>query len=144
MNAAVMEQQPVLKVAAGMASQQDWFQCDDTFSMKVLSVDEARFSVEVLFKIKAGYRSGKHKHTCETHVYVVQGKVKNHTIGCTFGVGDYCYQPDDDIHDEEFLEDTIVYASYRGHKDTLVEFYDDDGKVCREFKVADFTAALQS
>jgi quercetin dioxygenase-like cupin family protein len=143
MNAAVMKQ-PEIKVGAGMASQQDWVQCDDTFSMKVLSVDEERHSVEVIFKIKGGYRSGKHKHTCETHVLILEGKVTNHTIGCTFGPGDYCYQAMDDIHDEEFVEDTIAYASYRGYQETLVEFYDDDGKQCGAFNVSDFTAGLKA
>ena len=112
--------------------------------MKVLSVDEERHSVEVLFKIKGGYRSGKHKHTCETHVFVLEGKVINHTIGCAFGPGDYCYQALDDEHDEEFAEDTIVYASYRGFQDKLVEFYDAAGDVCGEFKVADFSAGLKT
>ena len=141
MNAAVMKEVGV-QVGAGATSENDWVQCDDVFSMKVLSVDEERNSVEVLFKIKGGYRSGNHKHTCETHVFIVEGKVINHSIGCTFGPGDYCYQARDDVHDEEFVEDTIAYASYRGYQDTLVEFFDDEGKICGEFKVADFRDAL--
>ncbi|MEC9248878.1 MAG: hypothetical protein VX986_07645 [Pseudomonadota bacterium] len=133
-----------VNVAEGMASQTEWVSMDEdgNFNIKVLSVDEGRKSVEVLFKIKGGYRSGAHKHTCETHVYVIKGKVKNHSIGCTFSAGDYCYQPLDDVHDEEFLEDTIVYASYRGDKNTLVEFLDDSGAVCGEFKLDDFRAAM--
>jgi len=142
MNAAVMKQ-PELQIAACMSSQQDWVKCDDIFSMKVLSVDEQRNSVEVLFKVKGGHRSGKHKHTCETHVFIVQGKVINHTIGCTFGPGDYCYQGLDDIHDEEFVEETIAYASYRGYRDTLVEFFDEDGKISNQFSVQDFIAELR-
>lgn len=141
MNAAVMKESAV-KVASGMVSQNDWVACTDDIGMKVLSVDEANHSVEFLFKIAAGYRSGMHKHTCETHVFVVQGKVKNHTTGCTFGPGDYCYQGYNDEHDEEFVEETIVYGSYRGTENKLVEFYDEGGKVCGEFKVSDFTAAL--
>ena len=133
-----------VNVAAGMASQADWVSMDEdgNFNIKVLSVDEVRKSVEVLFKIKGGYRSGTHKHTCETHVYVIKGKVKNHSLGCTFSAGDYCYQPLDDVHDEEFLEDTIVYASYRGDKNTLVEFLDESGSVCGEFKLDDFRTAM--
>ncbi len=142
MNAAVM-QMPEVRVAAGMSSEQDWVQCDDVFSMKVLSVDEARHTVEVLFNIKGGYRSGKHKHTCETHAFVVEGAIRNHTIGCTFGPGDYCYQGLDDEHDEEFIGDTVVFASYRGYQPTLVEFYDDAGKVCGEFKVQDFVDGMK-
>ena len=142
MNAAVLDM-PEIKVTAGMASQQDWLKCDDIFSMKVLSVDEQRHSVEVLFKVKGGYRSGPHKHTCETHTMLLQGKVTNHTIGCTFGPGDYCYQGLDDVHDEEFVEDTIVYASYRGYQDKLVEFYDENGQPSNQFTVADFIKNLR-
>ena len=141
MNAADMKSAGV-DVAAGMSSAQDWYRCDDTFSMKVLSVDSERHSVEALFKIKAGNRSGKHKHLCETHVFVVEGKVHNHSIGCTFGPGDYCFQPDNDVHDEEFLEDTIAYVSYRGDTDKLVEFYDEKGEVCGEFTLQQFAEAL--
>lgn len=143
MNAAVMKPAE-LTIGAGMSSQRDWVRCDDNFQVKVLSVDEQRHSVEVLFKIKGGYRSGKHKHTCETHVFVIEGKVTNHSIGCTFGPGDYCYQGLDDEHDEEFVEDTIAYASYRGYQDTLVEFFGDDGEICGEFKVSDFTDRMTS
>ena len=141
MNAAVMKPESV-EVAAGMSSAQDWHQCDDVFSMKVLSIDVARHTVEALFKINGGSRSGPHKHCCETHVMVLQGKVVNHSIGCTFGPGDYCYQPDGDVHDEEFVEDTIAYVSYRGHGDRLVEFYDEAGAVCGEFTVSQFAEAL--
>ena len=141
MNAAVLNE-PEVQIPAGMASQRDWVKCDDNFQMKVLSVDSARHSVEVLVKVAGGYKSEKHKHTCETHAYVLQGRVVNHTIGCEFGVGDYCFQPHNDEHVEEFPEETIVYVSYRGNDDKLVEFYDDNGDVCGEFKVSDFAAML--
>ena len=141
MNVAVLEERGV-QVAKGMASAQDWLKCTDEISMKVLSVDEARHSVEFLFKIAAGYTSLRHKHTCETHVMVIQGKVVNKTTGCTFGPGDYCYQGYNDEHVEEFPEETIVYGSYRGDSEKLVEFYDEKGEVCGEFKVSDFAAGL--
>lgn len=140
---AVAIPQPGFQVAAGMASEQDWVRCDDVFSMKVLAVDEARHTAEVLFRIRGGYRSGRHKHTCETHAFVIEGAIRNHTIGCTFGPGDYCYQGLDDEHDEEFLGDTVVLASYRGHQPTLVEFYDDAGEICGTFTVQDFVDGLK-
>ena len=139
---AVLNDGGEIKISAGMASQKSWFELDENFSVKVLSIDEAKHSVEALFKIKGGYRSGKHKHTCETHIYIVEGKVYNHAIGCTFGPGDYCFQADNDIHDEEFMEDTVAYVSYRGNSEQLVEFYDDDEKVCGHFSVKDFLPAL--
>ena len=141
---AAIDSVPMMKVSAGMSSQQEWCKLDDNFSVKVLSVDEKKNSVEALFKIKGGYRSGEHKHTCETHVFVIEGKVTNHSIGCTFGPGDYCFQPYDDVHDEEFVEDTIAYVSYRGLTETLVEFFDDAGNVCGDFKVGDFLVGLNA
>lgn len=133
-----------MRVAEGMASNRPWNDCGEGISAKVLSVDESRNCVEVLFKIPAGNKSPRHRHTCETHILVVSGRVKNETISCEFGPGDYCYQPHNDEHVEHFVEDTVVYASYRGDSDKLVEFYDDDGKVCGEFKVSDFTNMLNS
>ena len=141
MNAAVLEDRGV-QVGKGMASQQDWITCTDDIAMKVLSVDEARNSVEFLFKIAAGYNSGMHRHTCETHLIVLEGKVVNRTTGCEFGPGDYCYQAYNDEHVEEFVEETIVYGSYRGDSEKLVEFLDENGAICGEFKVSDFAAAL--
>jgi len=135
---------PNVRVAEGMASSRSWCPMDEegNFQLKVLSLDWERKSVEALFKVKGGYRSGAHKHTCETHVFIVSGKVQNHTIGCTFTEGDYCYQPFDDVHDEEFVEDTIAYVSYRGKSDTMVEFLDSNGEVCGEFKLNDFENAM--
>lgn len=141
MNAAVVEERGV-QVAEGMISQNDWITCTDDIVMKVLSVDEERNSVEFLMKIAAGFNSGMHRHTCETSVLVLEGKVVNRTTGCEFGPGDYCYQPYNDEHVEEFLEETIVYGSYRGDSDKLVEFIDENGEICGEFKVSDFAAAL--
>jgi hypothetical protein len=43
---------------------------------------------------------------------------------------------------EEFLEETVIFGSYRGDQDKLVEFLDDNGEVCAEFKVSDFAAML--
>ena len=142
MNAAVLQEKE-MKIGAGMASKQEWVQCDEHFAMKVLSVDEANHNVEALIKVKGPYRSGKHTHTCETHAFVLEGEIKNHTAGCTFGPGDYCYQGLNDEHDEEFPEgDTVVYASYRGHQDTLVEFYGEDGEVCGLYTVSDYMAGM--
>jgi len=131
-----------VKVTACRASEQPWASCTDEIKAKVLSVDEARNAVEVLFKIDKGYRSERHRHTCETTAYVIEGRIKNETTGVEFGPGDFCYQPYNDEHVEHFVEDTIVYATYRGDQNKLVEFYDENGKVCGEFKVSDFAALL--
>ena len=133
---------PSVKVTSCMASEQPWLECTEHVSAKVLSVDETRHAVEFLFKIAAGYDSGRHRHTCETSVYVLEGRIRNATTGVEFGPGDYCYQPYNDEHVEQFLEDTIVFGIYRGDQDKLVEFFDENGDVCGEFKVSDFAAML--
>ncbi|MEM7542416.1 MAG: hypothetical protein AAF384_12665 [Pseudomonadota bacterium] len=139
--AAALEE-PLVRVAPTAASPEGWIKASEDIEFKVLSVDQARYSVEFLFRTKAGYNSGKHKHLCETHVYILEGRVRNETIGCEFGPGDYCYQPANDEHVELFLEDTTGYGSWRGDQDLMVEFYDDDGNVCGEFKVSDYLACL--
>ena len=48
---------------------------DKNIRAKVLSLNLSTKNVELLFKIKAGYRSGPHRHTCETKIYVVSGEV---------------------------------------------------------------------
>jgi hypothetical protein len=42
------------------------------------------------------------------------------------------------------MEDTVAYVSYRGNSEQLVEFYDDDEKVCGHFSVKDFLPALNA
>jgi len=139
---AVEKDIPSMQVTSCKASEQPWVACNENVQAKVLSVDAARHSVEFMFKIAAGFKSGMHRHTCETSVLILEGRLKNHTTGVEFGPGDFCYQPFDDEHVEEFLEETTVFGSYRGTKDTLVEFFDEDDNVTEEFKVSDFAAML--
>lgn len=130
------------KVTSCMASKQPWVACGEGFEMKVLSVDEARHSVEALVKIEKGKKTGSHLHMCETSSYVITGCLRNETTGAEFGPGDYCYQPYNDQHEETFLEETVIFETLRGNQDKLIEFYDDNGEVCAEFKVSDFAAML--
>ncbi|MFT4584386.1 MAG: anti-sigma factor ChrR (cupin superfamily) [Gammaproteobacteria bacterium] len=139
---AVQKEIASVQVTSCKASEQPWVSCNENVQAKVLSVDVERHSVEFMFKIAAGFQSGFHRHTCETSVLILEGRVKNHTTGVEFGPGDFCYQPYDDEHVEEFLEETIVYGSYRGTEDKLVEVIDESGNVTEEFKVSDFAAML--
>ena len=141
MSAAEKEVQGV-KVTSCMASEQPWVQCADGFQIKVLCVDEARHTAEALFKVAPGHNAGRHKHTCETSVYVLEGRIRNLTTGVEFGPGDYCYQPYNDVHEEEVVEELIAFVNYRGDQDKFVEFYDENGEVCGEFKLSDFVGLL--
>ena len=82
-----------VRCSPGLTSERPWIAAGDEFDIKVLSVDEPRKTVEFMGRIKAGYRSGNHLHTSETHLLVIEGRLKNHTTGVEFGPGDYCYQP---------------------------------------------------
>lgn len=140
MNPAVSKQRPILRAASRMASEQEWKRCTNDIQVNILAVDRARNCVEFLFKIAPGYRSDRHRHICEIHLFVVTGKVVNPVTGCTFGPGDYCHPSYGDGHVEQFPDGAILYGSYCGNSDRLVEFYDDDGEVCGHFKVSDFSA----
>ncbi len=139
---AVMKE-PRVNVISQAASQADWCECGPGIQIKVLAVDSERHSVEYLARTGAGHNAGRHRHHSESYIYVIDGSVINHTTGCTFAAGDFCYQPDKDEHIEESGPDGVtVFASQRGDGDLLVEFFDDAGAVCSEFRVSDFARLL--
>ena len=117
---------------------------DKNIRAKVLSLNPSTKNVELLFKIKAGYRSGPHRHTCETKIYVVSGEVFNHNLKESFRQGDYCFQPKNDIHDEEFLEDSIIYVNYISETDTFVEFLDENLKVLDTLTMEQFKKMMDA
>ena len=117
---------------------------DKNIRAKVLSVNPSTKNVELLFKIKAGYRSGPHRHTCETKIYVISGEVFNHNLKESFRQGDYCFQPKNDIHDEEFLEDSIIYVNYSSENDTFVEFLDENLKVLDTLTMEQFKEMMDA
>ena len=138
---AVLER-PRVRTASSLSSTQPWSRCTDAIEAKVVAVDLERHAVEFMFRFAPGFSSGQHRHTCESHFFVVSGRVVNSTYGIEYGPGDYYYQPDGDTHDEQFPEGAVVFGSYRGEQDTLVEFFDSDGKLCGDFKVSDFAALM--
>ena len=117
---------------------------DKNIRAKDLSVNPSTKNVDLLFKIKAGYRSGPHRHTCETKIYVVSGEVFNHNLKESFRQGDYCFQPKNDIHDEEFLEDSIIYVNYSSETDTFVEFLDENLKVLDTLTMEQFKKMMDA
>ena len=117
---------------------------DKNIRAKVLSLNLSTKNVELLFKIKAGYRSGPHRHTCETKIYVISGEVFNHNLKESFRQGDYCFQPKNDIHDEEFLEDSIIYVNYSSETDTFVEFLDENLKVLDTLTMEQFKEMMDT
>lgn len=132
-----------VQVIQGQSSAAPWCACGPGIEIKVLSVDTERHAVEYLARSQAGNNAGTHRHHCETSVFVLEGSVINHTTGCQFGPGDYCFQPDGDVHEEEAGPDGVtVFASQRGYGDLLVEFFDEEGKVCSEFRVSDMAKML--
>jgi quercetin dioxygenase-like cupin family protein len=139
---AIEKDASTLRVTSTMASEQPWVACAEGIAAKVLAVDERRYYVEFMFKIDAGPKTPVHRHTCETSLFILEGRLKNHTTGLEYGPGDFCYQPYNDEHIEEFVEDSIIYGHWSGNQNTLVEFLDENGAVTEEFKVSDFAAML--
>lgn len=117
---------------------------DENIKAKVLSLNPFTKNVELLFKIKAGYRSGPHRHTCETKIYVISGEVFNHNLKESFKQGDYCFQPKNDIHDEEFLEDSMIYVNYSSENDIFVEFLDASFKVLDTLTIVQFKKMMDA
>lgn len=117
-----------------------WCNCLPGLDIKVLAVDAARHSVDYLARATTHYQTGRHKHHCDSFIYVLEGAVTNHTIGVTFKQGDFCFQPAGDVHDEEVrAEDGLItHVSLRGTAPLLLEYFDDTGAVCSRFTVQDF------
>ena len=125
------------------ASEQPWVEPMPGVEMKVLAVDEATNGVEYLLKLAPGYDSGRHRHNCETYVYVVEGSVVNETTGVAFAAGDFCYQPHGDDHVEKAgPEGALLLGSLRHGDEALIEFFDDGGQVVGQISAADYAAMV--
>ena len=75
----------------------------------------------VLFRWKAGYVAGPHKHLGAIHAFVVSGKLQLRDR--VLSEGDYIYEANGVIHDAtEALEDTV----HLNIADGPVIFYSDD------------------
>jgi hypothetical protein len=143
MNTARLLRPPAMvRTARGRASAQPWSRCTDAIETKVLALDLERYCAEVLLRIAPGYATGRQRHACEIHIFVLAGRVCNDTLQCEFGPGDHCYQPYGDEHAELFPEGAILHVSYRGEGDTLVEFFSDDGKPCGDLKLSDLATLM--
>lgn len=140
--AAVMQESNV-KVIDGMASQKAWCDAGPGIQIKVLAVDLDHHSVQYLARTGPGHNAGVHRHLADAYIYVMEGSVKNLTTGCEFGVGDFCFQPVGDVHEEEVGPDGVVtYVSQRGDSDLLIEFLDEGGEVCDKYTLSDFAKIM--
>ncbi len=127
------------------ASEQPWIEQMPGVQMKVLAVDEARNGVEYLLKLAPGYDSGRHRHNCETFVYVIEGSILNETTGVEFQAGDFCYQAHGDDHVEKAgSQGALILGSLRGGDEALIEFFDASGAVVGKVSVADYAALVSS
>ena len=140
--AAALEESKV-KVIAGSASSTPWANCGPGIEIKVLAIDEKHHSVQYLARTSADHNVGVHRNAADTNIYVLEGSIKNLTTGCEFGIGDFCFQPAGDVHEELVgPEGVTTYVSQRGDSDVLVEFMDKSGAVCDNFSLSDFANLL--
>ncbi len=138
---AVMKEvsQPNVRVIAGAASEAGWCDCGPGIQVKVLAIDPDNHSVEYLARTQAGHTTGLHRHYAEAYIFILQGSVTNATTGCEFKVGDFCYQPVGDVHEELTGPDgAMAYVSQRGSSDLMAEFMDEQGEVIARYTLSDF------
>lgn len=127
-------------------SQLSWLSLDEqeNIKAKILSLDRAKRNVELLLKIEAGYRSGLHRHTCETRIFIISGEIYNHCLNQHFREGDYCYQATNDTHDEEFIKESIIYVNYCSENDLFIEFLDSNFNVLNTLNFEHFEDMMAS
>jgi anti-sigma factor ChrR (cupin superfamily) len=140
--AAVMQESNV-KVIEGMASKVGWCDAGPGIQIKVLAIDADNHSVQYLARTGPGHNPGVHRHEADAYIYVIEGSVKNLTTGCEFGVGDFCFQPIGDVHEEEAgPEGVFTYVCQRGNSDLLIEFMDESGAVADKYCLSDFAKLM--
>ena len=99
----------------------------DGAAIKLLKVDAVHGTMQLLLRVPAGARLGRHRHTGYVQVYTVQGSWCYLEHDWIAHSGDFVYETADSIHSFETLgeEPTIVFASLNG----TLEFLDDDNQV---------------
>ncbi|MFT4563921.1 MAG: anti-sigma factor ChrR (cupin superfamily) [Gammaproteobacteria bacterium] len=141
MSAVVQESN--VKVIEGMASNVEWCDAGPGIQIKVLAIDADNHSVQYLARTGPGHNAGVHRHEADAYIYIIDGSVKNLTTGCEFGVGDFCFQPIGDVHEEEAgPEGVFTYVSQRGDSDLLIEFMDESGAVADKYCLSDFAKLM--
>ena len=123
--------------------------------MKVLAVDEANNSYDMLLWIAPGstFGTGRHTHGGETYVYILEGGYAltaftdhNDKDGTTtwYNKGDFLYQPFGQIHIETVgPEGTLLHASTRGSS-TIFEGFDEEGNVVMTQSLSDIKQMLKT
>ena len=104
------------------ASDEGWLQTDKEGMafVKPLWTSPESGGWAVLFRWKAGYVAGAHKHLGAIHAFIVSGKLQ--VRDAVLAEGDYVYEANGVIHDETTaLEDTV----HLNIADGPVIFYDD-------------------
>jgi len=123
--------------------------------IKILAMDEANQSYEMLLWLASDttFGTGRHTHGGESYVFILEGGYSltayaDHSdkVGTTirYRKGDFVYQPHGQIH-EEFLagEDTLLYVSNRGSS-TTYEAFDEDGNIVMTETLAELRQNLKT
>ena len=123
--------------------------------MKVLAIDEANNSYDMLLWVApdSAFGTNRHTHGGETYVYILEGSYAltafsdhNDKDGTTtwYNKGDFLYQPFGQIHIETLgPEGTLLYASTRGNS-TIFEGFDEEGNVVMTQSLSDIKQMLKA
>lgn len=128
---------------------------EGTARMKILAIDEANLSYDMLLWVAPGstFGSGRHTHGGETYAYILEGGYAltafadhsdNDGTTTWYNKGDFLYQPFGQIHIETLgPEGTLLYASIRGSS-TIYEGFDEDGNVVMTQSLSDVKQMLKA
>jgi quercetin dioxygenase-like cupin family protein len=108
----------------------DWVDWGPGIQMQLLRATPENGHWSCLFKCAAGSAFGRHEHLGPGEFLVLKGRVEvrggAENGGLTSREGDYVYEPNGVIHDENwFPEESLIYFS----NDGPLKFLDDDDNV---------------
>ena len=98
--------------------------------LKVLVIDRERHRVDFLFKQDPHAEFAKHTHLCTAIAYTLEGLWGYREGQEQHFPGTYSYEPPGSLHTPYASEQgMVVYASFQGTSDKMLDILDDDNQV---------------
>jgi anti-sigma factor ChrR (cupin superfamily) len=97
--------------------------------LKVLTLDEKNHRVDFLFKMDPGAEFTTHTHLCTAVAYTLEGKWGYREGDDVSTPGHFSYEPPGTRHTPYSIDGMVVYASFQGTSNTMLELYGPDDSV---------------
>ena len=111
--------------------------------IKVLALDPERHRVDFLFKQDPHASFARHNHVCTAVALTLEGIWGYREGEELMFPGTFSYEPSGSAHTPyATATGMVVYASFQGHNETMLEILDENDKVIGELKL-DFFAQYQ-